>query len=144
MGFLKRLSVLFLTSSFSVTEVKAVEAGWAFGMNNYVLDESRQEIMLHLQRTLTVMQLPDYTVPFMGDNHFYDNTFTPAPFSLDDVEVYFQDGLFYIDIKRFDGRIEGQSWKKNVFGVTERFGFRAEGSNGSMALKITMSSSWEW
>ena len=35
------------------------------------------------------MQLPDYTVPFMGDNHFYANTFTPAPFELSDVDVYF-------------------------------------------------------
>jgi hypothetical protein len=90
------------------------------------------------------MDLPDYTIPFMGDNHFYANSFTPAPFNINDAEVYFQDGTLYIDIKRFDGRIEGLSWKKNIFGVTERFGFSCEGSNGSMSLKIVLVPSWEY
>jgi len=144
MGIVKTLTILLFTSAFCVRKSQQVEAGWAFGMNNYALDQSRQELMLHLQRTLKELALPDYTVPFMGDNHFHNNTFTPAPFALSDADVYFQDGHFYIDIKRFDGRIEGQSWKKNIFGVTERFGFGFEGTNGSMALKITLAPSWEY
>ena len=113
-------------------------------MSNYAVDQSRLEIMAHLQRTLTKMDLPDYTVPFMGDNHFYANSFTPAPFDINDTEVYFQDGRLYVDIHRLDGRIEGLSWKKNIFGFTERFGFSCEGSNGSMSLKIVMMPSWDW
>ena len=43
-----------------------------------------------------------------------------------------------------DGRIEGASWKKNIFGVTERFGFSCEGHDGSMSLQIDMVPSWEY
>ena len=143
MGLIKTLTVLLLTSVLSIKKtVQAVEAGWAFGMNNYAIDQSRLEIMAHLQRSLTKMNLPDYTIPFLGDNHFYANSFTPAPFNINDAEVYFQDGRLYVDIKRLDGRIEGLSWKKNIFGVTERFGFSCEGSNGSMSLKLVMMPSW--
>lgn len=52
MGLIKTITILLLTSAFSVEKTHAVEAGWAFGMNNYALDQSRLEIMAHLQKTL--------------------------------------------------------------------------------------------
>ena len=38
MGFFKKLSILLLTSAITIRKSKALEAGWAFGMNNYALD----------------------------------------------------------------------------------------------------------
>jgi hypothetical protein len=84
-------------------------------MNNYALDQTRQEIVAHLKNTLKKVDLPDFTVDFMGDNHFYNNSWRPMPFNVDDVEIFFQDEKFYIDIKRFDCWVGGQSWKKNIF-----------------------------
>lgn len=80
--------------------------------------------------------LPEYVVPFLGDNHFHDNWFKPRPFNTNDVWMGIVGDCFELIIKPFDCQIEGYSWKKNIFGVDERFGFQMFSENGGFQLKI--------
>lgn len=87
---------LFAISS-GTSEVRAVPAGFAFGMNNKILETSREFILEHLQKTLDDgISLPDFTVPFMGDNHFYNQRINLDRFQAPDVALYFHAGKLYV------------------------------------------------
>jgi len=42
--------------------------------------------------------LPEYVVPFMGDNHFHDNWFKPRPFDINDVQMGLAGDSFILTI----------------------------------------------
>jgi hypothetical protein len=104
MKLIRNIAILAISL---VDKSQAVFAGWAFGMNNYTLDQMRQEMMLKLRNSLKEVNLGDFSVDFMGENHFYNNIWRPMPFNMDDVEVFFQDEKFYIDIRQFDCYVSG-------------------------------------
>ena len=142
-----KLYILFTILAIwsGIEMAQAVPAGFAFGMNNKILETSREYILEHLQSTLDGgIDLPDFTVPFAGDNHFYNNQLSLDRFQAPDVATYFHAGKLYVQIDNLGGEIRGSSWKKTVFGNTERFDYRASGMRGTFGLSYQVTPSWEY
>jgi hypothetical protein len=114
-------------------------------LNNKILETSREFILEHVQATLNApIALPDFVVPFLGDNHFYGNSMHLDRFQAPDVTMYFHAAKLYVQIDNLGGIISGSSWKKTVFGNTERFHYRASGMRGTFSLSYQITPSWEW
>ena len=67
--------LIFITLIFFITlpHAKAVEAGMAIGVDNKILETSKQFILEHLQNTLNSrINIPNFSIDFMGSNHMTD------------------------------------------------------------------------
>ena len=128
-----------------IERTNAIQAGFAFGLNNKILETSRQYLLEHLQQTLNQdIALADFTVPFLGDNHLYQNRIALDHFQASDVSMYFHGDKLYVQVDHLGGMFFGKSWHKNIFGHTETFSYRASGMRGTFYLSYQIIPSWEY